>query len=70
MIKTCDIYLHARLWRLKLTYYTFLTRGRGGGGGGRVPPYKSHKGKKKPPQRGGGGGGGGGGGAGTPLYKS
>ena len=51
MIKNCVIYLNARLWRLKLTYYTFLTRGRGGGGG-EVLPYRSHKGIYKPPQRG------------------
>ena len=48
MIENCDIYLHASLWRLKLTYYTFLTRG---GGGGEVLPYISHKGKYNPPQR-------------------
>ena len=46
MIKNCDIYLHARLWRLKLTYYTFLTQG---GGCGEALPYISHI--YKPPQR-------------------
>ena len=46
MIKNCDIYLHARLWRLKLTYYTFLTQGRGCG---EALPYISHI--YKPPQR-------------------